>query len=122
MKKPLRRSVLMSVFTLAFAFIFTFTFTPPAFAQSPVADGLSPSPYTSADFASKAVTLKTEHAVYAPDVPAIAMTITNNTNATIAYDQPYSIEMMQGGEWYSVPFEAERTVGGETLSYAWPSS
>lgn len=51
------------------------------------------------------ITLKTQFPVYAPDVPFIQFSITNNSGEMAEFGTEWSIERLEGDAWYSVPFK-----------------
>ena len=67
---------------------------------------LSPSqitPGTDAD----GIVLKTQFPVYAPDVPFIQFSITNNSGGTAEYGTEWTLERLEDDIWYSVPFKPD---------------
>jgi len=53
------------------------------------------------------IVLKTQFPVYAPDVPFIQFSITNNSGKTAEYGTTWSIEKFKDGSWYTVPLRPD---------------
>ena len=51
------------------------------------------------------ITLKTQFPVYAPDVPFIQFSITNNSGEMAEFGTEWSMERLEGDVWYSIPFK-----------------
>ena len=51
------------------------------------------------------ITLKTQFPVYAPDVPFIQFTISNNSGELAEFGTEWALERLEGDTWYAVPFK-----------------
>ena len=67
---------------------------------------MTPSAVTPAA-ADSGITLKTQFPVYAPDVPFIQFTITNNSGAMAEFGTSWTLERLDDGTWYAVPFKPD---------------
>lgn len=67
---------------------------------------LKASPYKESDFSGKDVTIKTEHQVYAKDIPSIYYTIACLAKE-VTFGEPFSVEVQKSGKWYVVPMKSD---------------
>ena len=51
------------------------------------------------------ITLQTQFPVYAPDVPFIQFTISNNSGEMAEFGTEWTLERLDGDTWYTVPFK-----------------
>ena len=65
--------------------------------------GMSPSEITPDN--GGGITLQTQFPVYAPDVPFIQFSITNNSGDMAEYGTEWTLERLNGDTWYTVPFK-----------------